>query len=59
MSDRQQICIKTLEHCWSVHTWLTLRVHVLKNWVLMVLVVMRIIVVQILGKYMFIRYLDP
>ena len=36
---------------------LTLRVHVPNNWVLRVLVI--VVVVQILGKYMIIRYLDP
>ena len=34
-----------------------LRVHVLNNWVLRVWVI--VIVVQILGKYMDIRYLNP
>ena len=36
---------------------ITLRVHVPNNWVLRVLVI--VIVVQVLGKYMIIRYLDP
>ena len=35
----------------------SLRVHVLKNWVLRVLVIVNI--VHHLGKYMIIRYLDP
>ena len=35
----------------------TLRVHVPNNWVLRVLVI--VIVVQVLGKYMIIGYLDP
>ena len=37
--------------------YLALRVHVPNNWVLRVLVIA--IVVQVLGKYMTIRYLDP
>ena len=35
----------------------SLRVHVPNNWVLRVLVI--VIAVQVLGKYMIIRYLDP
>ena len=35
----------------------TLRVHVPNNWVLRVWAI--VIVVQVLGKYMIIRYLDP
>ena len=34
-----------------------LRVHVPTNWILRVLVI--VIIVQVLGKYMSIRYLDP
>ena len=36
---------------------LSLRVHVPNNWILRVLVI--VIIVQVLGKYMIIRYLDP
>ena len=36
---------------------ITLTVHVPNNWVLRVLVI--VIIVQVLGKYMIIRYLDP
>ena len=35
----------------------TLRVHVPNNWVLRALEIL--IIVQVLGKYMIIRYLDP
>ena len=35
----------------------SLRVHVPNNWVLRALVI--VIIVQVLGKYMIIRYLDP
>ena len=35
----------------------TLRVHVPNNWVLRILVI--VIIVQVLGKYMTNRYLDP
>ena len=36
---------------------ITLRVQVPKNWVLGIWVI--VIIVQVLGKYMIIRYLDP
>ena len=36
---------------------ITLRVHVPNNWVLRVFVIA--IIVQVLGKYRIIRYLDP
>ena len=39
------------------HVLLSLRVHVPNNWILRVLVM--VIIVQVLGKYMIIRYLDP
>ena len=42
----------------KVHKWyLSQRVHVPNNWVLGFWVI--VIVVQVLGKYMIIRYLDP
>ena len=37
--------------------WQALRVHVLSIWVLRALVI--VVIVQVLGKYMIIRYLDP
>ena len=38
-------------------SYTSLRVHVSNNWVLRVLVI--VIMVQVLGKYMIIRYLGP
>ena len=45
--------------CWLQS--ITLRVHVPNNWVLrvLVIVIVAVIVVQVLGKYMITRYLDP
>ena len=40
-------------------TSLSSRVHVPNNWVLRVLVIVIVIIIQVLGKDMFIRYLDP
>ena len=45
------------DRIFSCSGMLTLRVHVPNSWVLRVLAI--VIIVQVLGKYMIIGYLDP